>query len=560
MSDKGNYSQDQGDPCFGRALVKTGTGTVLGIAIALFLWFRRALVKTGTGTVLGIATALFLVAASELFPELEDFDYDIGLQLRRSANELWHRSTSLPRQKPGDEYVFLDVDPDILRSETPYANNELLSTKGTSSMLPCEALACKFPDLYSMEGSGTSVCIKQQALSATTGLNCSPARPLNRYLLGQLVKELRKRQARIIVIDIVLEKEPGIISPEEDKALLRLLEQSHSNSAIPVVYVKPADYAWQERGLTYIYANALDVFADVFERNAEDKLGVWAAVGLPSPGQPLRRYPKCYKTDRQGLEALPSIPFITAHLMGANAVRLDDLCAIGRTKRVSDKFAAPRIFFTLPTLHRIHLDAAMEGEDFRTFAIYKHIYNRCLASNFWDDKLACGKRETYQHKVVVIGASNHLRRDQHSTPLGNMVGAEVVINAIRSFTHPELANQIADRAFWSRGLKKIAIVLWCAPIWLAYYLIKCAFFPEHHKWSALSRSRKIAGVIAVPIAFFVVVILVITITVMYASFAVVVGVLAIAVDQYVEIMRKVIFVCDSFLRWCLRLPNHGELR
>ena len=74
----------------------------------------------------------------------------------------------------------------------------------------------------------------------------------------------------------------------------------------------------------------------------------------------------------------------------------------------------------------------------------------------------------YRGKVVVVGASAPARRDRHYTPLGDMAGAEVTVNAMRSFfLYPSNRDKTFGELLWA----KCVIVVFCAFPWLCYHFV-----------------------------------------------------------------------------------------
>lgn len=529
--------------------------------VVLPLWMRLAIVKTLTGTILGLVTSIALVLLS-VYGGLADFDYDVGLRMHRFGQErLKHRSSSLsPEKTHGDTYVFLDVDPEPDRRATVSHESTWTPAAMLGSIAACKALVNAFPEHYALSTGQLPPSVNNQSASVLTGLECSPTRPLNRYLLAALVRELRERGARLIVVDVELAAEVGVIPAAENQALVKaLIEQS----LVPVIFVKPVAFAWQlePSKINYVHIDQADPFEQALEKTFQNRqselpgVRVAAAVVLPEPGQPLRRYPKCYKTDAAGVGPLPSLPFLAAMLSASSVTDPSTLCAQEATREAQysgNAYVAPRIVYTLPSL-RGHQDDPGEGEGFRLWSIYRRVYNRCLASNFWVAESICGQKVSYEDKVVVIGASNRLRRDRHYTPIGNMAGAEVVINTIRSFVlYADHKDKEIGEAMW----KKAQIVLMCGPVWFIFFGLQCFLQRCDNTKQHLSNRQKASRVMMVFLVFLVVLLAVIgiTVSVTYSSFSIVVGVLAVALEQYVEVVTKwVVHPCDAAFRKLLGL-------
>lgn len=511
------------------------------------LWVRLALVKTGAGISLGIVTAFVLVVISRTcFPGLADFDYDIGLRMHNLADYVRHRfrgAGMVPEPGQTDAYVFIDVDPQL----------EATASAERDEVGACQALARTYPDRYN-----TGVrCSGGSCINTVISLNCSQARPLNRYLLAEIIKGLRERGAGLIVVDVELAEEPGVVSAAENLALRDAMYQ-HTATTAPVVFVRPAEYdSHHPTGMYLVRSGPACLFDASLPHMTRDSAAsgnqrsALPAVGLPAPGQPVRRYPKCFgSTNGEG--PLPSVPYIAAALLAQPDADPGVLCPPANAENTSQDdgpYAAPRIRYTLPSL-RGHQD--YEGEDDLLWPVYRQVYNRCLGTQFWSAQSHCGRSEAYRGKVVVIGASSRLRRDRHYTPIGDMAGAEVVINAIRSFTlNPHLRDKSLLEAVWS----KLKVVMVCGVPWFGFYCLRGYLFGSAKpasNWA--TRLRRGAAVF---VAFWTTLFIVLWLTVMatYSSFSLLVGVLAIGVEQYVEAVKKwLLDPVERCLKKALGLP------
>jgi CHASE2 domain-containing sensor protein len=468
-------------------------------------WVREAIVKTLAGLMLGLVTAAAIVwVSNSAFPGLQAFGEDLGLRLGAAVDRMRAGVWGRPRTPQQDvSFVFLDVDP----QPTPGASEDA-----------CAALA------RAARGAGPSGRLPSAASS------CSSARPVNRYLLAALIEELRKRGARLVVMDIVLAHEPGVISADENEVLHQVLLANRPT--MPVVFAAPYE-ATSPSPAGWRVSTALPaLIADDVRR------GVQAAAAVPAPGQPVRRYPKCLLPTSDGDARIASLPYLAARLLSADSAP----CAPGRD--VGEN--APRIVYTLPSMPG-HQDDVQDPARAR-WATYRTVYNRCLASNFWDASGSfCAKAEAYAGKVVVIGVSNPLRRDRHYTPLGDMAGPEVVINAVRSFIdYPEYR----DKSLAELLSKKAQIVGWCSLTWLGYFLVRCRLSRPN-----VGVRKRVVRAVAVSVAFLTALASAIGVA-LWTSFEmdrpvpsldVLVPVLAIAVDEYVEQVSKLVRNVEGML-------------
>lgn len=505
------------------------------------LWVKLAIIKTVAGLALGLVTAVILVwLSNRLFPELQEYGEDLGLRVSVYLDRVSGSTggTLLPKSDTDAfSYLFLDVDPEFGAARPAGAVPESPSEQACAAY--AEALrAGRAPATGDASGGR---------------LSCSSARPLNRRLLAALVTELRARKAKMVVLDVVLAKESGVVDRGEDDALTQVLGAAGS-AATPVLFAGPYEmYPPSGPDKTGSVGLVLPV---LIEDNAE--AGIYSAAALPAPGQPVRRYPKCLRQAALNAAPVPSLPYQAALQLrpagrGCSAPWSDESEGGGNN--------APRIIFTLPP-NPVHLDDLMAPGRAR-WGPYRGHYDRCLAANFWDPYASiCGQAETYKDKVVVIGVSNPQRRDRHYTPLGDMAGPEVVINAVRSFVaYPEHH----DKTLSELLVKKCTIVLWCSVVWFAYFLVRCRYFSEGAL--PLNSNLQIAGRAAVVGLCFIgtlVAVVVLALTMSFKtegpvpSLDVMIPVLAIAIDEYVEQVSRIVHGVERRLKWLLGVsPGHG---
>jgi hypothetical protein len=525
-------------------------------------WFRQALVKTLVGTLLGLVTAALLVMFSHsLFPEVADFDYDIGLRMRRfSVEHLSFDSLGMtPNKDLPDAYLFLDVDPEQGTSSSANESSDIASRESSA----CASLSDEMHDRYTLVPSAVNQCSEGPCSNKPRFLNCNSARPLNRYLLAELVKEVRNRGARLIILDILLAAEPGVVAPEENSALRDALWSSKEGAA-QVIYARPAQFGGQSEtsGINHVIIEPTHTFdasmSSAGEPRTVSSMGplVAAAVALPAPGQPLRRYPKCYQSDIYGEDLIPSLPYLASAILMHHEAAFSTLCRPSGATRghpAEGNDSPPRIHYTLPSI-RADQDNTLANDDFRLWSVYRRIYNRCMASNFWSTKSQCSEQETYKDKVVVIGATNPRRQDRHYTPFGDMAGAEVVINTIRSFIiYPLEHEETLEQAV----LSEVGTVLRCMIIWFGFYCLLGFIHRSTHKGTPLVARFALGAVVFVGFWITLIAVLGVTFRATYASFSILVGVLSIGVEQYVEVMKTwILRPFEQMLERLLRLPSN----
>jgi hypothetical protein len=507
-------------------------------------WAGQAVSKSVAGMVLGLLTACVLAWLSHgPFPGLQAYSEDLGLRLavfvdRVSASV----SGAAPRKGNADRYsfVFLDVDPE--------------EGGGATTEMAVPRSAC---DAYSQALRAGGV--ETEAGAPWPELSCSSARPLNRHLLAALVAGLRQRGARLIVLDVLLAEEPGVVDEGENEALRRVLGDD-AGSGAPIVFAAPYELATPQgdhAGETRVALALEPLIAQDHGRR------LYASVALPAPGQPVRRYPKCLRQQDVAAPSVPSLPFLAAELLragnqGADACNGSDRPPVDAADAPTN---VPRIVYTLPPMTS-HQDAgpatARAG-----WAQFRDVHNRCLAKHFWNATGShCGQGQAYLGKVVVIGASNPLRRDRHYTPLGDMAGPEVVINAVRSFlAYP----QLRDRRLPEVLRQELALVPMGGLVWLFYFMFRCRLVDRAH--AAPSSVLGAIGRSALILAAFVVALVVAVAVALFWSYEtagpvpsldVLVPVLAIAVDEYVELASKIVHRVESWVDAVLGLRSESD--
>jgi hypothetical protein len=492
--------------------------------VLLPAWILWGLVETLKGIVLGVVVSFtFLLLSIEIFPSLRDFDSDFALQLRAFAEaQVWNRSSAIAPQLTradggalsSDSYVFLDVDPEPI---PPHAFRP---------PSPCDALAAAFPERYQVAGMPASTRVR-------TALTCGRDRPLNRLVLAELVTELQKRSAHLIVLDVDLSPSADPIIGSEDGVLLEALRKAHGSltpllAALPIANAD-AQSIW------------LNNHADAFWK------GLPTAVALASPGEPVRRYPRCYVIHGSTSQRVPTLPYLIARRLQGH----DDAAICS-----GDDLKAPRIPFTIPP-QPIHQDFASEAvgggqlseTDLGSWPVYRRIYNRCIAGYFWNASSLCGSTAGYAGKVVVIGASSRFRRDRHTTPLGEMTGAEIIINAARGFAHQASGD---DPSLVDATIDELRSVLIGGFIWSFYFFFRSYYLHRISKSTSQARER-IVLTLTFAVTFGIALVFVISRNL--ASFTLLLGIMGVALEYYIHGVAKLIEALERFLLSLLRLPT-----
>lgn len=508
-------------------------------------WMRTALVQGIVGFSLGCTTAVLLITSSVfLFPQLQELGHDYGLAAAAYFGWVANAAGNAPVRVGASDlsFVFLDVDPEFALSESgidPTLPSE------ESSVQPCMALVGAQPDRLGPPGARDD----RAATRARVARLCASARPLNRYLLAALVSQLSEWGARVIVLDVLIADEPGVIGDDENGALTSaLLGRGDEAAKVPIVWALPVRVG-RGRGESAGHVQ-LDEHAIL---KADPALGMYAAVALSLPGEPVRRYAKCWWNPAEA-NALPSLPYQAAQLAVNPSRPAHAACSDSATASHDD---APRIVYTLPAAES-HEDDRIPSEARVKWAHYRPVYNRCLAAAIWSRAgSACADAATYRGKVVVIGASSPARRDRHDTPLGEMAGAENVINAIRSFA---AFPHNHDKSLGALLRKKLGIVLWCSIVWMGYFMLVCqrreahAHNTSHAFWRYIGSGMLFVVTLATvsALAFW----LSLDSTGPLPSLDVFIPVLAIALELYVETVSAGLHRLEHWLQGILGISDH----
>ena len=445
-------------------------------------------------------------------------------------------------------YLFIDVDPEHPSTNPAYGAEAYGLNRPTASQQACLALAAAKPERYTLEGRASaseSVARSSTGVAAAKriALSCDSSRPINRHLLAELIQTLSERGPRLIIVDVILAAELGFAREhiEESEALRRvILARSSSGSEAPLIFAEPVELAGRPdevSGLVRMETARL-IEPDSLRR-------VYSAIAFPAPGQPVRRYPKCFQMTSHKQIWTPSLPYLAARLLTTGRPRIDSLCAVatGSDALTEESSNAPRIVYSLPT-SGAHEDDLQSPERAR-WALYHNLYNRCLAANIWNaERSRCATPALYRDKVIIIGASNPARRDRHYTPLGDMAGAEVILNAMRSFV---LFPDNTDKRVMETLGTKLMLVLACSLVWFCYFLIR-AWMTRYDRvlrptrWQSTKRGFLL-------FSLFVMTTVAVCSVAVYGSFHnegpvpsmdVLIPVLAVSIDVYVEQIAKVV--------------------
>jgi CHASE2 domain-containing sensor protein len=349
-------------------------------------WLADAIVKSLSGIALGLFLAFAVLPLVRwLFPDFQDWSIDRGMRISEMLHPVGSNRTERALGVRG--YVFVDVD---TGDDAPLA----------SSQQACDRVS------------------RSPASRVPTPWDCAPWRPINRYLLASIVESLRARGAKLIVVDVKLGAGGYPLPSEEASALIAVL-QGAGSPAIAVLPVRPLPDT--------LPGDELSIEPQAISGLSLSQALALAAPALPYPGDILRRYVACYgMRTAQGHESIPSVATrVEAVLRGTADARA--LCE--RDPQALP--AALRIAFTLP---EVPAEPATAGasRDSALWNRYHLFLDRCRAIDLDDSDASCSQSSLFRDKIAIIGTSSRARGDRHLTPLGEMSGSMVVLNAVRS--------------------------------------------------------------------------------------------------------------------------------
>ena len=448
-----------------------------------------ALAETLMGLLTGTAIWLALLGVRWTFG-LDELDRDFGLQVKRVVQELRASSRPIAPAAGAHGAIFVDVDAD---DDPPDE--------------PCNVVA--------------------KLLSpGTAALNCRAGRPINRYVLARVIEKIDTSAPAAIVVDVELRREPGVVDKKEDDEIARVVAATKA----PLIVAAPVDHeAVPPDG------SPMTVELTPDRVSVGGRPSVIETVALPQPELPVRRYPKCYR-EPSG-HWLGNLAFTAATVLQRGVpTDLDGLCQGQADQAARDQQAefTPRIVYTMPSLSLRHVttDAELPDESAITRVVYEDLFARCRTAEVFGSG-QCGRPDLYAKRVVVIGASNRLRRDLHPTPLGTMAGAEVVINAIRSFELGPATEMGPHRGTLVTGLFDLVK---SATLWFFYFIGKLLLERHHRKGSR----RALIAKLTVGALFMVTLLATASMTVWegYKSFSIVAAVIGMAVEQSIDLLNR----------------------
>lgn len=392
------------------------------------------MLATVGGIGVGVLVVLAVLSVMSLSPSLKAAGVDAGLALANRINMAMATKLGLsPREAELGirGYVFIDLDAG--------------KSFGKQPGVPGSAQACQRLTLAGLHSTGA------------TALDCTDRRDTNRFLLAEALAHAYAGGVKAVVVDVELSSSAYGVQPMEDK---RLREVFGANLQTPTFFVLPAEPAGATDGIATPVSMRLRLPELPYVASPR-------VAGLPvlmMPGLPARSFPDCYALvdGAQPQERrVMSIPRAVAAAVQGDGLSTD--CG-------EDASGASRIVYTLPSTD-VDVDrstvAAHQPALVELQTKLNGIYNRCVAASLWDATSPCSTPDFFKDRVVVLGSSAPYRGDWHYTPLGEMPGPLILVNAIRSTV---VYGQSHGKSPFYALAYKLGVMVLCSLVWLLFWL------------------------------------------------------------------------------------------
>lgn len=273
--------------------------------------------------------------------------------------------------------------------------------------------------------------------------DCDENSILSRTSLAATIQKIGAMRPRLIILDVQMIDNLPLNAAKEFEASIA----SSGNEILAV-----ADYDLSEVKSVTGQKQMIPLKTNTFIEQLTSKPHFQLAPASPTTEIILRRYPACFINSAIGTDGkmLPTLPMLAAQKLDQK--RLGDHC----NNKINNY--TPRVIYTIPSLI----------EPASVLATASPLYRRCFANALWDNSHVCSQNSAFEGKLVVIGASSAQRGDIHVTPLGAMAGAEVIINAARSFLLWPQSTEETIAEFLINNLRTILIsssvwiIFWCS--------------------------------------------------------------------------------------------------
>ncbi len=302
--------------------------------------------------------------------------------------------------------------------------------------------------------------------------NCLPGRPVPRDVLAALITKGRVDGARIVIVDVISDwssyKNDRIDLKKSTDALSKALE---NNSDVPVIV--PLFYRFTgeegrlrtERRLSGPSKTGSRVYFGIPAASSRQE------ARTPTPtGGVVRDYPRTLlaqiddedavmlKLASQGTQECFTLPGLAESLLQGKTV---EVCEKPKESLLLED-SELRIQFTIPHLNSE--DPAQSGTRFQL------LVKRYTASEVLDPNSLESKRPgLLKDKIVIIGSSRDIR-DWHLTPIGEMTGSEVVLNATRAYIEQRF---VPNRLSVAKICAKLVVIAVVSVLLFVYWLVEC---------------------------------------------------------------------------------------
>jgi hypothetical protein len=298
---------------------------------------------------------------------------------------------------------------------------------------------------------------------------CAPTALVDRQVLAKMVRAARDSGALVVVVDIATRwPAPSATDP----LAAALAPQPHTGTSLPPVVLPlladiqplPAD-----RSDHPVYAiRPMREFSGPAEPAQDTNLYFGLPFGSAGEGGwgggVVRAYARSLSADALTAGTGPQVYWTLA---GAAACLMRHQADVTACRHADPETTAERIHFSVPSM------ILLPPDDRRLAAIRWRVTHLQASSELADDDRPFAAAPFLRDAIVVISSSRDVR-DYHETPLGPMTGAEIVLNAIRSFLEFPPAGDVGP--VWS-VLGEIPIIACTATVFAAFWW----FVSRHHR-------------------------------------------------------------------------------
>jgi len=298
---------------------------------------------------------------------------------------------------------------------------------------------------------------------------CFSRSPAVAEAASRVVRAVLTAKPKLVIIDTPLSESSSPAGADED---LEAMHDAVKSSAIPVLAVLPAEK---------IDAQQLMASPQLIPVPLRDNVIKFAPAFLKrgrDGSEVARVYPKAFPVITNGhCQLQATLPFQAAQIL-RNAPFAQDAACPSLLKESSHPLGEheeeDRFLFTLPSVPArgglANVDRRDRAHLERRIRTYSGLYDHFLATELMDVGAPTPALKRLANRIegrtVIISSSTSLANDLHQTPFGPMSGAEVILNATRSFAadldlkEPSLFEKIGKEAIIAFLISPAFFLFW----------------------------------------------------------------------------------------------------